>query len=330
MNKKIPLNLVIMMLLMALFSNKAVSQPVNPNASEEAKRLLAYIGQFSGGKLLAGQHSYCNDLQRPLDSVLAITGKRPALWGSDLMGYDHGSEDTRQEVITEAIKHHKSGKIITLMYHMVKPWHHDRKSYALSVKGRVTDEQWEKVIDPTTEEHAQWLGKIDHIAMYLKQLRDMDIPVLWRPFHEMNGNWFWYGDRKGEDGIQKLWKQMYDRYVNYHHLNNLIWVWNPNAPREDAFAYEMYYPGNDYVDILAADIYANDYKQSHHDGLLDLGNGKPIAIGECGELPTKKVLREQPQWAWFMCWVGHAWGKENRRKVKRLYRSKKVVTLGEL
>lgn len=324
------LKMAMALALLTLSSLSLKGQPVNPNSSREARELLDFITQLSGKQILAGQHSYCNDLKRPMDSVLAITGKQPALWGSDLMGYDHGSHDTRQEVIDQAIDYHKNGKIITLMYHMVKPWDHDSKSYALSVKGRVTDEQWEKVIDSSSVEHAQWLEKIDHIAKYLKQLREMDIPVLWRPFHEMNGNWFWYGDRKGEDGIQKLWKLMYDRYVNHHHLDNLIWVWNPNAPREDAFAYEHYYPGDGYVDILAADIYANDYKQSHHDELVALGNGKPIAIGECGELPTRKILKEQPQWVWFMCWVGHVWEKENRRTVKRLYRSKKVVTSDEL
>ena len=68
---------------------------------------------------------------------------------------------------------------------------------------------------------------------------------------------------------------MYDRYTNYHQLNNLIWVWNANGPRDkkndEASDYHLFCPGNENVDILAADIYHNDYKQSHHDQLLDLG-----------------------------------------------------------
>jgi len=318
------------LVILLVFSFQLKSQPVNPKASKEARELLAFISELSGEKILAGQHSYCNDLVTPMDSVVAITGKFSAIWGSDLMGYDHGSDDTRQEVIDEAIHQYNKGSIITLMYHMVKPWDHDSLSFARSVKGMVTDGQWEKVINPETKEHAQWLAKIDHIAGYLKQLQDRNIPVLWRPFHEMNGDWFWYGNRKGENGIQKLWKQMYDRYVNYHHLDNLIWVWNANAPRKNAFDYALFYPGNNYVDILAADIYANDYKQSHHDQLVKLGNGKPIAIGECGQLPTPEILNQQPQWVWFMCWVGHLWQANERSEVQRLYQDKKVVTRDEL
>ena len=62
---------------------------------------------------------------------------------------------------------------------------------------------------------------------------------------------------------------MYDRFVNYHKLNNLIWIWNANAPRDwkddEAYEYHLFYPGPEFVDILAADIYKGDYKQSHHD-----------------------------------------------------------------
>ena len=69
---------------------------------------------------------------------------------------------------------------------------------------------------------------VDKIAGYLKELQDAEIPVLWRPYHEMNGDWFWWGKKKGEDGYKKLWSMMYDRFVNFHGLNNLLWVFNTN------------------------------------------------------------------------------------------------------
>ncbi len=85
---------------------------------------------------------------------------------------------------------------------------------------------------------------------------------------------------------------MYDRYVNHHHLDNLIWVWNTNAPRDrendEAYAYELYFPGLEYVDVLAADVYHNDYRQEHHDQLVELAEGKVISLGEVGELPLPR------------------------------------------
>ncbi len=72
----------------------------------------------------------------------------------------------------------------------------------------------------------------------LKKLYDANVPVLWRPFHEMNGIWFWWGNRPGEGGIKELWKIMYYRYTDHHRLNNLIWVWNHNTPEQVRELYE--------------------------------------------------------------------------------------------
>ncbi|MDR1938110.1 MAG: glycoside hydrolase family 26 protein, partial [Tannerellaceae bacterium] len=175
---------------------------------------------------------------------------------------------------------------------------------------------------------------VDEVAGYLKQLKNLKIPVLWRPYHEMNGEWFWWGNRKGENGFAKLWVMMYDRYINYHHLDNLIWVWNANGPRnipgDTAFDYELFYPGNEYVDVLATDIYNNDWKQSHHDQLLTLGKGKLIALGEIGQLPSPETLSVQNKYAWFMIWTGFTAPHINSRDaIHNLYSMPNVLTWGK-
>lgn len=330
----IPLVAISMLMLMACQEkSETLMPPVNPNASKEARELLAFLYNISGKNTLSGQHNYGNELMRSTDSVIAITGKVPAIWGSDMLPL--GKEDkTGQAVVDEAIRQYNRGCIITLMYHQVKPFDHDSLGFQGSVKGRVTDEQWEAIVTPGTEYYNMHIEKIDRQADYLKQLRDKNIPVLWRPYHEMNGMWFWYGDRKGEEGFVKLWKIMFDRYVNHHKLNNLIWVWNPNAPRDwendEAYDYHLYYPGDDFVDVLAADIYKNDYKQSHHDQLLELGRGKPIAIGECGVMPTPDILLQQPHWTWFMTWARFVWTHNEPGAVKNLYLSPSVLNLNNI
>lgn len=127
---------------------------------------------------------------------------------------------------------------------------------------------------------------------------------------------------------------MFDRYVNVHKLNNLIWVWNTNAPRDwkndEAYAYELFYPGDDYVDILAADVYKNDFKQSHHDQLFALGKGKLITLGEVGNVPTPEILKVQPQWSWFMVWAHFPWTDNTRDAVRILYSDPKVITKDEI
>jgi hypothetical protein len=77
----------------------------------------------------------------------------------------------------------------------------------------------------------------------------------------------------------------FDRMVNYHRLDNLIWVWNANAPNgKNAGPYYDFYPGAQYVDILAADIYG-EFEQSHHDDPIELAKGKPMS----------RVVRERPR-----------------------------------
>lgn len=114
---------------------------------------------------------------------------------------------------------------------------------------------------------------------------------------------------------------MYDRFVHVHKLNNLLWVWSPNAPNANADPFTATYPGGSKVDVLAVDIYDNDYNPDYYKSITQLAGGKPVAIGENGELPSAAVLKEQPRWAYFM-----TWGKmltENNKK-KRLNRSTRI------
>jgi mannan endo-1,4-beta-mannosidase len=150
----------------------------------------------------------------------------------------------------------------------------------------------------------------------------------------MNGVWFWWCNHPGEEGFRRLWIMMYEYFTRHHGLNNLVWVWNTNAPRDipgdEAWAYEDFFPGIDYVDVLAADVYRNDYRQSHHDQLRELARGKPIALGEVGEIPTEKILEDQPYWSWFMPWGWVLFYASEEEKIIGLYQSEKVLTLDEL
>jgi mannan endo-1,4-beta-mannosidase len=150
----------------------------------------------------------------------------------------------------------------------------------------------------------------------------------------MNGVWFWWGDKKGEEGYAKLWRMLFDRLVNYHHLNNLIWVWSANAPRDipkdEAFAYKDYYPGHQYVDVLATDVYNFDYEQKDYEELLDVAEGRVIALGEVGELPKLEILLAQPKWAWFMVWSSWLETHNTLERVMTIYNLKETLTLEEI
>ena len=245
-------------------------------------------------------------------------------------------EEARDRTIAEIKARHAEGHIITLMWHGCYPTNGDccEGSSIWAMENRPSLEEWDKLVTEGTELNDAWKGGVDKIAGYLKQLQDDDIPVLWRPYHEMNGVWFWWCNHKGEQGFKRLWIMMYDYFTNHHQLNNLIWVWNTNAPRDipgdEAWAYEDFFPGIEYVDILAADVYRNDYKKSHHDQLIVLAEGKPVALGEVGEIPTLGNLLQQPQWTWFMPWGWILFIANEPDLIREVYSSERVLTLDEI
>jgi mannan endo-1,4-beta-mannosidase len=119
----------------------------------------------------------------------------------------------------------------------------------------------------------------------------------------MNGNWFWWGGRGGGRGTAALYRQLFDRLVNYHHLNNLVWIWSLDRPGTNAGPFADYFPGRDYFDIAALDVYHDDFQQSYYDDLLKLADGKPVTLAEVGPAPAPSVLKEQPKWTWWMLWA---------------------------
>lgn len=270
--------------------------PANPKASARARALLHYLYALSGSRILSGQHNYTMNRSGFSDQAARIAGKYPAVWGSDF-GFGKESLDHRREMIAEARRQHAQGSIITLMWHAVRPIDAETAGWKDSVQNSLTPAQWRELVTPGTPLHRRWLAHVDGIAAYLRQLRDAGVPILWRPYHEMNGGWFWWGGKQGAGGYPALWRLLFARLTNHHKLDNLLWVWNAGAPDPKwAGPYADYYPGHAFVDVLAADVYGGDFKPGHHDDLRKLAAGKPIALGEVGEMPTPSVLEAQPGW----------------------------------
>jgi len=300
-------------------------EPVNPSATPEARALLRKLCALSGNGVLTGHHNFSNQLSQSSDKVFEMTGKYPAVWGSDfgfLDGEDKDSILHRDRMIEEAKKQAAAGSIITLCWHMLRPTEDEpgragengrpSSSWRESVQARLTDEQWMELITSDSPLHQRWEKYIDTAAVYLKQLQDAHVPVLWRPMHENNGAFFWWGGRPGAYGTQQLYRELYNRMVNVHHLNNLIWVWNQNGPAPGGEFYS-YFPGQQYVDVVSYDNYRELSDRFYHE-LLTIANGKPIALGEVGVPPSAEVLKSQPRWVWFMSWAGMETRQSERLK----------------
>ena len=323
-------NVAIAMVLLG--ASLGAQTPVNPDASPEARALLRFVYEQRGRALISGQHNYNHEPSRYSQRAEEIAGTAPALWGTDFIL--NGTEDPGPRIVAEAIRRHRDGQIVTLMWHAGRPQDDPPFGWSTSIQGELTDAEWRELTTPGTRLHGRWQRQADVVAGYLARLRDAGVPVLWRPYHEMNGVWFWWGDKKGPGGYAKLYRMLFDRFVSHHRLNNLLWVWNANAPRDipkdQAYAYADFYPGARYVDVLATDVYNFDYEQKDYDELLRLARGKPIALGEVGELPKPEILDAQPLWSWFMVWANWLETHNPPQRVKDVYAYPRTVTLDEL
>jgi mannan endo-1,4-beta-mannosidase len=283
---------------------QSTREPVNPHATPEARALLAYLYSISGTGTITGQHNYPNDGSRWTDLAFDLTGKYPGLFGQDFgfsAGDDKDSVLSRPAMIEEAERQYHNGSVIALTWHEVRPTDDEPVGFRDSVQGHLTDYEWKELLTAGSPLNQRWCAQVDVVAGYLRQLRDAHIPVLFRAYHEMNGSWFWWGGRPGKDGSAALYRMIYDRFVNVHHLDNLVWVWNVNAPGGSAGSIGDYYPGAQFTDVVTMDIYG-EFKQSFYTSMIDLAAGKPIALAEVGTMPTPEVLEQQPRWTYFMTW----------------------------
>lgn len=181
-------------------------------------------------------------------------------------------------------------------------------------------------IQPSSRDYKLLIRDIDAIAKQLARFNDT--PILFRPLHEADGGWFWWG-ASGPEPCKALYHLLFDRLTRTHGLNNLLWVWNSKVPE--------WYPGNDFVDVVSVDVYADKGDHSsqiaEYRALQNLtGNSpKPIALGEVGNIPDPEQMhKDGAKWAYWLTWNGdfiRGEGKNPSQFKKKVYSSKFVGTL---
>lgn len=312
-------------------AHQIVNKLVNPNATAGAKSLMSFLVDNYGKFILSGQQEYKN-----IEWLEKNVGKKPAVMGFDLIDYSpsrvkYGATSKETDL---AIEWHKQGGIVTFAWHWNAPMDLINETGKEWWRGFYTDATTFDIQyamdNEKSKQYRLLLDDIDVIAVQLKKLQKANVPVLFRPLHEAEGGWFWWG-AKGPEPAKKLYKLVYDRLTNYHKLNNLIWVWNSVSPD--------WYPGDDVVDIVSYDSYPKDGDYGpviqQYDSLVKLVKDKKIvALSENGSIPDPDLLSTYgADWSWFCTWTGEFLtdGKKNSLEhLKKLYNHKRVLTLDEL
>ena len=295
--------------------------------------------------------------ERGRSDVLEASSDYPAVMGFDLGGIEVGDEKNLDSVPftrirEELLAHHHRGGIVTLSWHPRNPF----------TGGTAWDNQDTVVVSnilPGGMQHRKFLLWMKQVRNFLQTLRDEfghPVPIIFRPWHENNGSWFWWGARQCTPReYHALWCMLQD-YLLSEGFDNLVWSYSPNL--DGNCTKELFmerYPGDDRVDLIGLDAYQwgteEDYIQQLNSDLTLLSGiaterGKLLALTECGQknLPDPtwwtRILKPQLDrypLSYFLVWrnakheyFGPAPGEKNALYFNEMIRSSNVLMLKDI
>ncbi|MEK4443588.1 glycosyl hydrolase [Niallia sp. FSL K6-0077] len=303
--------------------NSISKKPVNPNATKKTKKLMSYLVNNYEKKIISGQQNMAF-----VDWINDITGKKPAIVGFDFKDYSTSlvKRGIKSYDVLRAIEWDKQGGIVQFQWHWNAP--KDLIAWERGFYSDATNFNVEYAFNhPKSTEYKLILEDIDAIAIQLKRLQSENIPVLFRPLHEAEGGWFWWGSQ-GPEPAKKLYRLVYDRLTYYHKLNNLIWIWNSSSPE--------WYPGDKYVDIVSYNYYPKDVNygsvKNEYERMVNLVSRKKIVtMSENGPIPNPQgLIEDKAYWSWFLTWDSYVKTKNSATHLQEVYNNSNVITLDDL
>ncbi len=315
------------------------TQLSNPQANANTQRLMNYLVSQYGQKTLAGQeHNVWTNPSFPEPAYLARSGGlSPAVRGSDLVRYSPSrvafGETNNNETEQSIQWAQQTGGIVTMSWHWNAPADLINQPGMEWWRGFYTDATTfdlpGALANPAGSDYQLILRDIDAIAVELQKYEDADVPVIWRPLHEAQGGWFWWGAH-GPDAFKELWNLTYDRLTDHHGIDNLIWEFTSSAALGNHLDW---YPGDDVVDMIGLDIYTSpDSSMSGewYDVLAHYNGRKMIALSESGTLPNAELMgRFATAWSYFSPWYDR-WQDIPAAELQALLSDEDIITLDEL
>jgi len=308
--------------------------PADPDLNPKGRAILAYFQQLQASpelKLVSGQFSGWKSSLDDVTKIHRATGRWPAMIGLDYCVWLEGAQPDMAAIDTApanqaAVTYWRAGGLVNLSWHAPNP-----SGKSLKQKGLTLAE----VLTPGSPTNLAWLKSLDEVAAGLQELQAAGVVVLWRPLHEMNGGWFWWGGQDPADYI-RLWRHMFDYFTHTKQLHNLIWVFGPNHGQQPT---RLFYPGDAYVDVTGLDAYTDHVDPRHIKGFPEIiARAKPVGFTEFGphgasnppgDFDYRRFLdgiqKHFPQLRHFLCW-DYKWNPAENKFAKEFYNDPRVIT----
>lgn len=300
-------------------------KPVDVDASATTKNLYTNIASIANSNQFAfGQEFPLSfQLNSISDNVNTsdckdVTGDHPAVYGIDPHYMLYKTTEQKQIHINEAKHAYDNGSIVTFDFHQQSKT--DHKIYLNDITSGTDKSLMYDVVKDNNGSQTWFYGELDQVIDIINN--DLGFPVVFRLFHEMDGDWFWWGSKATNHSTQ-LYVDFYRLAVNYikERTNLVLFGWSPNQQLN-----ESYYPGDAYVDVVGIDMYEPS-SSSLKDNLIQLSNfaynhGKVAALTETGKnnyinlspkFWTSNILTAIEQGgtdiriAWVLAWFNAPW-----------------------
>lgn len=243
-----------------LFASAQLYSPSDKKATAETSVLFFSMQRLLGAGILFGHHDDTaygvNWKFEPNGSdVKSVTGSYPAIYGWDLAKIEHDSINDingvsfklQKQLVKEA---YERGGINTFCWHIDNP-----------TNGKTAWDTTQHTIKELIQSgayHDVYVSWLDKAAAYMADLKGSNgeaIPILFRPFHELTGNWFWWGkNTSSPEEFKALWRFSIDYLREKKKLHNLLIVYS-TADFDSEEEFLERYPGDGYVDFMGFDNY---------------------------------------------------------------------------
>ena len=241
---------------------------VDKNASTETAALFYNLRNLGKTKIIIGQQDAFNSFYQNSGSsdIKKTTGNDPSILGSDFMfitDKDNPNNNwyiqQENKIIQDTKDAYAKGMINTFCWHLREPYN-EKSFYSADMTSEQRTDAF-KSLAPGGKFNDWYKKKLDKVASVVSNLKDTNgkqIPIIFRPFHEFDGNWFWWGANycTAEEYIS-----VYRFTVNYlrdtKNVHNILFAFSPDNSYTTPSSYLSRYPGDDYVDILGMDNYGD-------------------------------------------------------------------------
>ncbi|SFB80168.1 Glycosyl hydrolase family 26 [Flagellimonas taeanensis] len=302
-----------------------VFAPIDSGATQQTQNVLNNLAALAYGETFAFGQEFplsfqLNALNYDLNTsdCKDVSGDHPAVFGIDPHYMLYKSASERQLHIDETKAAYENGSIVTFDFHQQSRT--DGQIYYDQLTTDTDKSLMFDIVNDLNDSRDWYFDEIDIILDIINN--DLGFTIIFRPLHEMNGGWFWWGTQT-ENHSPELYIELYQMTVDYmkERTDHVLFAWSPNYPFD-----EGYYPGDAYVDIVGIDYYTpskaslqqalielTDFAEQHHKIAALTETGQQNYIFDNTDFWTDNILNAIEEGgsdiriAWVLGWFNAPW-----------------------